>query len=190
MKRVAVAAAVVLACTFGGTRAASATSIEFQATDLPDVPGGDVWRYDYFLSDNNFLGTVNGFTVFFNATLYSGPLTELDPDPTNWDTLVFDPDPSSLFSAGVYDALALVDNPPFVGPFSVSFIWLGAPGTTPGSQPFDIYHLEGDTPVADESGLTSPVGGAEVPEPSTLLLLATGAVAGRTLRKRRRQSDR
>lgn len=186
MRRVFFVTVIVVAFMLSGAAPVGAATIQFQATDLPDdVPGGDLWQYEYFLVGGNLLVT-QGFAVFFDDTLYS-TIQELLPAP-GWDIVVADPIPATT-SEGYYDALALGDNPLFIGPFSLSFIWLGAPGT-PGSQPFEIYQQDASgLPEPFESGPTTPLDSA-VPEPSTLLLLATGAAAGRILRKRRGQSRR
>lgn len=186
MRRVLFVTVIVVAFMLSGAAPVSAATIQFQATDLPDVPGGDLWQYEYFLVGGNLLAT-QGFAVFFDDTLYS-TIQDLPPTPAEWAILVADPIPA-LTSPGFYDALAIVNNPSFVGPFSLSFIWLGAAGT-PGSQPFEIYQQDASgLPEPVESGPTTPLDSA-VPEPSTLLLLATGAAAGRILRKRRGQPRR
>jgi hypothetical protein len=155
--------------------AARATTIEFEAVNL----GGSLWQYDYFLTAGLF-DAQQGFVVFFDPDLYAD-LNPGSPTPPGWDVLVTvpEPDPPSLGSDGTYDALALVDNPPFVGPFSVSFTWLGLAGTAPGSQIFNVYTLDGSGfPQPIEVGVTTPhLPATAVPEPSTLLLVAAGAVA-------------
>jgi len=155
---------------------AGATTIEFTVSSL----GGTAWEYQYFPSGHTFLAD-QGFAVFFDLTRYSN-LTLGSPLPADWDPIVVQPDPTPS-SDGYYDALALVTDPSLAGPFRVSFLFSG-PGT-PGSQPFEIYQLEGDFPRPFETGRTVPVGNV-IPEPSTLLLLTAGAAAGSALRKRRK----
>jgi hypothetical protein len=163
---------------------AGATTIEFEAVHL----GGSLWQYDYFLADGLF-DAQQGFAVFFDPDLFAD-LNPVSPAP-DWDVLVTIPDPL-LDSDGTYDALALVDNPIFVGPFSVSFTWLGLSGTTPGSQIFNVYTLDASGfPEPIEVGVTTPRPTTPVPEPSTLFLSAVSAVAGSVLtRWRRRRGDR
>jgi hypothetical protein len=178
VRRALFVTAIVVVSALGWTASATATTIQFDAANL----GGDVWRYVYSLSGD--LLADQGFVVFFDETLYSS-LQPLPPTPVDWDLLVTQPD-LALQSAGAYDALALVDSPSFAGPFSVSFNWLGSAGTVPGRQPFQIYQLDASGfPAPLEDGMTSPLDSAEVPEPSTLLLVATGVAAGRTWRRRR-----
>ena len=156
---------------------AGATAIEYQVTHL----GGDSWQYDYFITAGTFAAQ-QGFVVLFDAsaTLYAN-LQPVLPSPPDWDVLVTDPQPALLTDGG-YDALALVDNPLFAGPFGVTFTWLGLPGTTPGAQAFYVYSLDASgAPVVIERVPASQA----VPEPSAaLLLLAVGGVW--RLRARRR----
>jgi hypothetical protein len=177
----------VLVCLFAATalllsvRSAQAASIEFEATNL----GGDTWRYDYFIASGSF-STQQGFAVFFDYALYED--LQPAPSPAGWDVLTTNPD-IVLQSDGTFDALALMDNPLFAGPFSVTFTWLGA--GMPASQPFDFYTLDSSGfPVPDpsNSGFTTPRQVAPVPEPSTLLLVLTGTLGGWRLRSRRSAS--
>jgi hypothetical protein len=73
----------------------------------------------------------------------------------------------------VYDAVAAVDGASLVDPFVVDFIWLGGPGTTPGSQPFTVnqFDQQGNLEILEE-GLTVPA--AAVPMPATLILTGLG----------------
>jgi hypothetical protein len=171
----------IVAAVLSNPAAARATTIEFEAIHL----GGTLWQYDYFLTDGLF-DAQQGFAVFFDPDLYSD-LNPVSPAP-DWDVLVTIPDPL-LDSDGTYDALALVDNPIFVGPFSVSFTWLGLSGTTPGSQIFNVYTLDATGfPEPIEVGVTTPRPTTPVSEPSTLLLCVVSAVAGGVLTRWRRRS--
>ncbi len=146
-------------------RAASAhaTTIEFTTADL----SGGRWEYEYFLSGDPF-PEGQGFTIFFDHALYSAlELGAPSPGNGHWDPLLVQPD-VPLTSDGYYDVLALIADPSLIGPFRVSFLWAGL--ATPGSQPFEIYQLEGDLVRILDSGRT-----ALVPEPSTLWLLTAGA---------------
>ena len=143
-----------------------AATVIFTATDVVDVtPGQDLWEYSYRVSDVTFTAN-QGFTIFFDRTLYS----QLQNPPTfvnaDFDLLVVQPD-LALMSNGFYDALALRNAPSLADPFRVKFVWLG-PGT-PGSQPFTIYNTDFSTISQGQT-----IG---VPEPSTLsLLLAASCV--------------
>lgn len=157
---------------------AGATTIEYQATHL----GGNLWQYDYVITGGTF-DAQQGFAVSFDGSLYED-LQAVLPSPLGWDVLLINPD-TVLPSDGLYDALAQVDNPSFVGPFSVSFTWLGSAGAAPGSQAFEVYQ-------SDDSGVLESIGGGvttqrealPVPEPSVPSLLVA-AVWGWMLRARR-----
>jgi hypothetical protein len=174
-----------LCCAFGFVGAlalapapAEATIIEFEATDLSDfVVGEDLWLYHYFVSEFVF-DVDQGFSISFDTALYRNLQ---DPPPsvgTDWDLLAIQPS-LELPSPGLYDALALVKSASLTQPFSLSFTWLGAPGSAPGSQTFTVNEFDdkGNISILDV-GKTSPV-----PEPSTLILVGSGLALA--LRRRR-----
>lgn len=149
------------------TVARGVVTMEFIATDLTDVTlGQDLWRYSYQPGGFAF-GAGQGFTVFFDWTLFTS--LESPPPVVNveWDAISVQPDPG-LNSDGFYDALALTSNPSLADPFRLEFIWLG-PGT-PGAQPFTIYDTNFST-IAQ--GQTTPV----IPEPRMGVLLFLGLTA-------------
>jgi hypothetical protein len=169
-----------MACTFTST--ASASAILYTATDLADTTAGqDLWRYDYVLSGFKFAPN-QGFSVLFDYKTYellSDPTPDTDSAPAlstdaDWDVLLLQPEPG-LLADGLFDSLALQSPSSFV--FSTHFVWMGS--GTPGSQPFVIYD-ENFEDIA--RGRTAPT---SIPEPGTLLLLASGVgLAARQLRKR------
>jgi hypothetical protein len=185
MKRALLALAIATVFVLA-PRTTDAAPIEYVVTDL----GSDVWQYDYYLDPSlTFAGNEDGFAVFF-AFDDTSNLQVLPGVTSEWDPLVEEPIVAAL-SDGYYDALALVDNPSFIGPFSVSFLWSGA--GTPGSQAYELYKLDASgAPVAFASGFTAlredDENPAPVPEPSSLLLLGTGVAAA--LRKLRRTHAR
>lgn len=101
-----------------------ATTIYYDATDLTDIPAGDLWQYTYTVSDYTF-NTDYGFTIDFDASLYS----HLDPAThgnADWDTFVIEPNPSGPFPyPGTYEAWALVDSASLADPFTVAFCLAG-----------------------------------------------------------------
>ena len=165
-RQIVIGTSLVVVCAAAAVPA-NAAVIQFQATDLTDVNAGeDLWMYEYFVSDVTF-GPNQGFSVYFDRALYSNLQ---DPPPQvslDWDIIVLQPDPS-LPDPGIYDALALVNGASISQAFTVTFDWLGTPGSAPGAQDFTINQF------ADDGSLSSVVPGrtTPVPEPSTLLLAA------------------
>ena len=165
---------LALACALATPRESAATSIRFEALDLPDTtPGEDLYRYEYSLSDFPHPAGY-GFSIRFDPALYASlesPPPEVGPD---WDLLSLQPDPG-IPDDGLFDAQALVAAPATLAGFAITFVWLG-PGA-PGSQPFEIYDPTFST---IESGAT-----VVVPEPTTLTLLAVGLTALSRARRKR-----
>jgi hypothetical protein len=169
----------VMACA----QDARATTIKFEATNLVDIVSGeDLWTYKYFVSDTSFEAD-QGFMVFFDALLYSNLDSAPNSAGPDWDVLVVQPD-LALEDEGRLDPLALVAGASLLKPFSVTFTWLGAAGTQPGSQPFLVYQDPFDINVL-ESGVTQPLRPSHtVPEPATLLLSGLGLALASRFRRR------
>ncbi len=151
---------------------ATATTIFFEVTNLPDpLPGEDLYRYTYSLSDFPFPAG-HGFSVVFENLLYASLESPPPPVGSDWDVLSIQPDPA-LPDDGLFDALALVDAPATLTGFTIEFVWLG--GGVPGSQPFVIY----DSAFATiESGRTVAVPDTPgVPEPPALGLILMSLIA-------------
>jgi hypothetical protein len=143
---------------------AQAVTVFFEVTDLPDaLPGEDLYRYEYSLSDFPFPAG-HGFSILFDPALYASLESPPPPVGPDWDILSIQPDPG-LPDDGLYDALALVDTPATLSGFTIEFVWLGNGG--PGSQPFLIYDSTFET---IDSGQTRPRLVA-VPEPPALGLI-------------------
>jgi hypothetical protein len=151
---------------------ARAGTITYQATDLTDTTlGEDLWQYSYILSGFNF-GPNFGFDIFFPLSVgYLFGDLQANPLAPNadWDVVTLQPDPS-LPDDGALDALALVNNPSLADAFTIAFIWRG--NGTPGAQPFEIFD---DTFAVIDEGITIPAGGTPVPEPTSIVLLLSGA---------------
>lgn len=174
---VALFLAVVLLTAWCVPRAAQAITILFEATDLaqPGPGGGDLWQYTYHVSDFPTPAANKAFEILFDLALYSD-LQDPPPAVPDWDILVFQPDPN-IPDPGRYAALALSDGASLAAPFTIEFVWLGAPGTTPGTQPFELnaYDADGNFVMTLASDLrTAPAQTAPVPEPASLVLLAVG----------------
>lgn len=147
---------------------ASATTIAYSATNLPNDGTYDLWRYDYFVSGYSF-NEFESFTIHFDYHSY-GLLSDVTAG-SDWDVFGFQPD-SGLQHDGMYDSMAIKDNASPVG-FSVSFIWLGS-GSEPGSQPYEIYDENYD--IA-EQGMTIVQSPSSVPEPGTMTLACLGLIS-------------
>jgi len=142
--------------------AADQTKIVYETTDL----GSGRWQYTYDVCNVSLSDTIEEFTVWFGIGLYDNLAIEtLDPPRSNWDELVWDPEPF-LGDDGGYDALATGLNigiGEHVYGFAVSFDWLGI--GDPGPQFHEI--IDPETFETIDSGWT-------VPEPATVLFLTFG----------------
>lgn len=164
---------------------AQGVTITFETTDLADTaPGQDLWRYTYRVSEFDVRQDV-AFETLFDPLRFR----TLDDPPlavsADWDILTLPPDPL-LPDAGRYSSLALRDGADLAVEFLVSFVWLGGPGTAPGSQPFEIVALDevGNFISTLETGETTPFGPVPVPEAATLALVLTGLGGLALVRKR------
>ena len=164
-----------------------AVVVTFEATDLADTtPGEDLWRYVYGVSDFSPSPDVAVETLF-DQTLYRS-LQDPAPGVTGWDILTLQPD-INLPDVGRYSALALSNGASLTEPFEVTFVWLGAPGTTPGSQPFEVNRFDAQGGFLDTlaTGFTTPAAPttpSPVPLPGTLALVLTGLLGVHLLRPR------
>jgi len=161
----------LVAVCAGGARGAS---ISYQATDLPDtVPGQDLWQYQYSLSGTS-LSAGEGFDVFFAlADGYQfGDLVDPLTGPSGeWDVLAIQADPG-LPADGIFDAVAIVNDPISTAPFTAAFIWRGT--GTPGAQHFEIFD---SSFTVTESGTTAPE-----PTATALVLVALASLIRRVRR--------
>jgi len=144
-----------------------AALIQYQAIDLPDTtPGQDLWQYHYSVNDHTFAANT-GFTLYFDPVLYANLQ---DPPPAvnaDWDILVTQPKPLLSFE-GIYDALALNNNPSLDNVFQLSFVWLGT--QAPGSQAFEIYDAGFNIIASGNTQLKT----STVPAPAAFWLLLSG----------------
>jgi hypothetical protein len=169
---------LVAACCFVAAPA-SALTITYEAIDRPDVVAGeDLWEIRYRASEFPY-GANHGFSIGFDVALFADLEDPPPPVGADWDVITLQPD-VHLVSDGLYDALALVDAPALPAYFGLAFVWRGAPGTSPGEQPFTVseFSPSGVLLGVRESGMTVPV-----PEPTTAALLLGGLCA---LARRRR----
>jgi len=133
-----------------------------------------VQRYTFTASNDevDFLAQQTGFSVFFDPALYANLQDLGSASTTSWSVLMLQPD-TALPADGLFDALALIDFPPFTTAgtaFDVAVDWLGSDGS-PGSQPWEIYDFD---PVARLTVLQSGTTASVVPEPGSAVLLGFG----------------
>jgi hypothetical protein len=184
MKRTLIAACVAFGIVAFNASEAQAIAIQYDATNI----AGDVWQYSYSVTDFAFEANQALF-IDFDSDLYSD-LQDPQPSPSaDWDVFILPTNDPTSDIPGSFVARSLVDAASLAKPFTVTFTWLGADGTTPGSQPFTVYQVlddEGNLAPIEPipvQGQTSPV-----PEPATLGLTAIGialASGRRALRLRR-----
>jgi hypothetical protein len=142
------------------------TQILYETTDL----GSGRWQFIYDVYNLSLEVEIEEFTIWFGIGSYDNLVIETQDFPaSNWDEIVWDPEPF-LEDDGGYDAWANLVTPICVGQsisgFAVSFDWLGA--GMPGSQYYEI--INPSTFETIESGWT-------VPEPSTLLFFGLSGLA-------------
>ena len=156
----------------------AAPTVIFTVTDLADTTAGeDLWRYDYTVS-----GPVDAFgslNLLFSPALYASLQSQtLDP---NLSLLDVQPDALAPADGIVYitpiNALLAAETTAL----SVDVVWLGGMGSTPGSQAFEV--VDGAGSLVGR-GVSRPLNGGTVPEPSALLLAATALLALTAKRKR------
>ncbi len=175
MRRTIVGGAVFI-CLFAASAFGDPnTQILYQTIDL----GLGRWQYTYDVYNLSLEEDIEEFTIWFGISSYDNLAIEtLDPPASNWDEVVWDPEPF-LGDDGGYDALATGLNiavGEHVYGFAVSFDWLGT--GNPGSQFYEI--INPDTFETIESGYT-------VPEPTTLLLFGLGGIILRREKSRPRK---
>lgn len=155
-----------------------AASITFDVDVVGTTGTGEtLYRYTYSFASLT-LGEDTEVDIRFSPTVYGMLLNPVAP--LGFDVLVLQPNnPPGTF--GDYSALAMVDNPPLDGPFTVDFTLLGS--AVPGSQQFFINQIADDGTVTRlDSGFTTPIGA--VPEPATFVLVAAGVLAAGVARAR------
>ncbi len=166
-------------------------------------PATNTWQYSYTVG-NDALEPIDWFTIWFDPELYAFDFSAVIDGPAGWD--IFAAAPEFLFPGsadnqpGFLDACGFLDDflpcagnaavlmGDLLGAFTIDFNWLGAAGTTPGSQPFTLFG-DGIPDVPDR--FTQPLPVVSVSEPGTLLLFSSGLLLlGLTRRRRLPQSDR
>lgn len=138
---------------------AHAVTISATATNLTDTtPGQDLWQIQYTVS-NLSITTGQGFSIFFDFTLYGNLQSPPQSANTGWNLLSVQPD-ELLESDGFFDALAMQDAPSLANPFTLTFVWLGT--GTPGMQPFTVYDSTFHTLSIGYTAPTNPPSGPAI----------------------------
>lgn len=124
--------------------------------------GETVYRYTYNLEGFS-LQLNQELDIRFDAAIFKELLNGVAP--AGFDLLLFQPG-SPSGAPGDYSLLALIDNPPMAGIFSVDFILFG--GSPPAAQQYFVnqYDDSGNFLNTVSSGQTA------VPEPGTLWLVS------------------
>jgi VPDSG-CTERM motif len=167
---------------------AKAIMITADFTNLADtLPGQDTWRASYTISGTTFSAN-QGFSIFFDSSLYSNLSAPVLPVSPTWDALSVQPD-VLLSAPGFLDGLALVNSPDLSLPFVLDFSWLGS--ALPGSQSFEIYDQNSQFQVIGSGqtvvGSIDPGdgGGTNVPDTGTTFVLLGISLSGLLLTKQR-----
>ena len=143
---------------------------------------GSQWAVDFTVTGDGTPTVINDFTIYFPDTSFAA--LSLAASPTNWDTLLVQPD-TALHSAGFLDSLALatgLGNGVSLSGFEVKFDFLGA-----GNPPALRFDVNDANFHAVYSGLTSVTA---VPEPAMAWLILAGVGAIGTFRARKQRQDR
>lgn len=162
-----------------------------------DWISGNRWQYSYTIANHSLIdssGGVTWFSVYFPATIDStghlvspySNLAAVTPLPANWRSQVIQPGSPFQSPEGIYGAsgdATLLPGPPVsrlrtpvlpgetLTGFLVAFDFAGS-GTPPGPQMFRVGDLEADDPdFVLFQGTTQQLA---VPQPPTIMLLASG----------------
>lgn len=164
-------------------------SIAITVTYEASYQNEGIWQGSYSVVDYIF-DKDYGFTIFFDYDLYAN----ISPGPhgADWDIITWNPQllTGGVKQAGAYDALALVDHAFLGDPFVMQFQWLGAAGTSPGPQVFEVHNAS--TWAAVESGvIPAPQSAVPVPvgQPMAIFLLICGLTGMLALRKKAERGE-
>jgi hypothetical protein len=146
-------------------------AVSFTSTQL----SGSEWRYDYRVSGS--YAAQDDLVIYFPYSSESA-LTDLGTGGSGWTTFVFQPD-SSLPADGEFDIVANVDDPGLASVFSVDFSYSGT--GSPGTQDFTLFDPSFNVLASGNTQAEF----AATPEPESIILLATGALALWTIERKR-----
>jgi hypothetical protein len=145
--------------------------VSFTSTHL----SGSEWRYDYTVSGS--YAAQDDLAIYFPYSSDS-VLTDLETGGSGWTTFVFQPD-TSLPADGEFDLVANVDDPGLGSVFSVDFSYSGT--GSPGTQDFTLFDPSFNVLASGNTQAEF----ATTPEPASIILLATGAIALWTMERKR-----
>jgi hypothetical protein len=145
--------------------------VNFTSTHI----SGSEWRYDYTVSGS--YAAQDDLAIYFPYSSDSA-LTDLETGGSGWTTFVFQPD-SALPADGEFDLVANVDDPGLGSVFSVDFSYSGA--GSPGTQGFILFDPSFNVLASGNTQAEF----ATTPEPESIILLATGALALWTIERKR-----
>jgi hypothetical protein len=145
--------------------------VSFTSTHL----SGSEWRYNYTVSGS--YAAQDDLAIYFPYSSDSA-LTDLKTGGSDWTTFVFQPD-SSLPADGEFDLVANVDDPGLGSVFSVDFSYSGT--GSPGVQNFTLFDPSFNVVASGNTQAEF----ATTPEPESIILLATGAIALWTIGRKR-----
>jgi hypothetical protein len=160
----------------------AAGTVGYQVSDL----GANVFRYE-FLPSNLGLLQNQELDIQFDPALFGSLFNGVAG--SDFRLLLLQPN-NPLGAAGDYSALALIDNPSLLGPFSVDVRWIGT--GVPGGLPFLLHQFDasGRNLGTIGSGFVGVAGPVGTPEPASWLLGGMGLVIGGFLRMGRRRLQR
>ena len=153
--------AIALLCVASASVAkADSISVAYTVSQI----SGTEWQYDYRVSGSYLAG--DDLAIYFPLST-SADLLDLGTGGSNWNTLVFQPDPG-LPADGEFDMVANVNNPSLTPVFEVQFRYSGS--GVPGPQSFTLF--DSNFNVLDTASTQSAT--SAIPEPASFLLLGSG----------------
>lgn len=160
---------------FGVTLSSYAQAVEITYEQISQ--SGSHYEYSYTVNNTSSFD-VEEFSIYFEVGSYEN--LQVVSLPTDWDPLVVQP--VFLFD-GYIDWLALGDvitSGDVLAGFNLSFDWIGSGSSPSAKQFFEVYNPSSFAVLAD--GETAKIS-ADVPSPATWILMLTGLVVSRSLRR-------
>ena len=156
---------LVVLCACTSIARADNVSVSYTAQQV----SGTTWQYQYTLSGTMSQG--DDLAIFFPLGT-TASLKDASSTNNDFTTFVLQPDPA-LPADGEVDLTAVVMNPDLLQNFSVLFTYSGA--GAPAGQNFTLF--DGNYNVLATGTTAAATPPAATPEPGSLVLAATGALA-------------